>query len=362
MATGPITRQGSSTGKIADYSAYTRFKPEEVVAPKSEGPKTFKFPLDDVSAGNFWTKLTVNSWVPVPPREEVVDKQAHKLNRYHIANIWLPMPLNLGTTYNQNFTETDDMLMNRGTGIDVTSLKGAGSTFMNQLTAIGGQLKQELSTAVASAVNVNNSGKMNLGSIVNQMMGLVYDGAQLREHTLSWKMTPKSKEEQARIAQVVFALKKYSAPIIMDPRGGEVNHEASVKAHEEATKEIADFTQKIGQLNLAGETQFAEILKKQRQAVLEALEAKEAIQDSMRNIGRLGIPATINVEFWFGDAINPNLFQIKDSFITSVEVNYTPEGGWNAYKDGAPIATQLTITFKENAVLSQKDIYGSGGY
>ncbi len=363
MAAGPITVQKSANRQIADYSAYARFKSEEVLYPDNPpGPKTFKFPLDDVSAGNFWTKLVVNSWVPVRPAEELVDKQGHKLNRYHIANIWLPMPEGLSTKYDQSFSETDDMLMNRGTGFDVTSWSGAGATIMNQFKAIGAQMGQELTKTVASAVNVNNSGKMNLGSIVNQMMGLVYDGAQLREHTLSWKMTPKSKEEQARIAQVVFALKKYSAPIIMDPRGGDVNHETSVKASEEATKEIADFTQKIGQLNLAGETQFAEILKKQRQAVLEALEAKEAIQDSMRNIGRLGIPATINAEFWFGDAVNPNLFQIKDSFIEQVDVNYTPEGGWNAYKDGAPIATQLTITFKENAVLSQKDIYGSGGY
>ncbi len=359
MATGPITVQKSAYRQNADYSAYARFNTEEVLYPNNPpGPKTFKFPLDDVSAGNFWTKLTVNSWVPVPPREEVVDKQAHKLNRYHIANIWLPMPLNLGTTYNQNFTETDDMLMNRGTGIDVTSLKGAGSTFMNQLTAIGGQLKQELSTAVASAVNVNNSGKMNLGSIVNQMMGLVYDGAQLREHTLSWKMTPKSKEEQARIAQVVFALKKYSAPIIMNPKGGEVNHETSRQALEKATKEVA--AEVAGMAREFGIARaFLPAIERQ---MLADLEAKEAIQDSMRNIGRLGIPATINAEFWFGDAVNPNLFQIKDSFITSVAVNYTPSGGWNAYKDGAPIETELTLTLKENAIISQQDIHASGGY
>ncbi len=85
--------------------------------------------------------------------------------------------------------------------------------------------------------------------------------------------------------------------------------------------------------------------------------------DSMRNIGRLGIPATINAEFWFGNAINPNLFQIKDSFITSVAINYTPSAqGWNAYRDGAPIETELSITLKENAILSQKDIHATGGY
>jgi hypothetical protein len=297
----------------------------------------------------------------VRPADELVDKQGHKLNRYHIANIWLPMPEGLSTKYDQSFSETDDMLMNRGTGFDVTSWSGAGATIMNQFKAIGAQLGQEVTKGVASAVNVNNSGKMNLGSVVNQMQGLVYDGATLREHSLSWKMIPKSEEEQAAISTVIFALKKYSAPIIMDPRGGEVNHETSRKALEEATKEVAaDVTKEMRKLGKAGANwRLAAQMEKQK---LADLEAAEAIQDSMRNIGRLGIPATINAEFWFGDAINPNLFQIKDSFITSVEVNYTPEGGWNAYKDGAPIATQLTVTLKENAVLSQKDIHSSGGY
>ena len=53
----------------------------------------------------------------------------------------------------------------------------------------------ELYSWGSSIMDVNNSGKMNLGSVMNQHMGLVYDGASLRKHTLSWKMTPKSKVE-----------------------------------------------------------------------------------------------------------------------------------------------------------------------
>jgi len=352
MATAPITVQGSSTGKNPNFSTYAQHKPVEVVTPVPPGPKTFKFPLDDVSAGNFWTKLAVNSWVPVRPAEELVDKQGHKLNREHIANIWLPMPGQLSTAYNQTYTETDDMMVNRGTGIDdVSTLKGFASTFWNQAKAVGAQGLQEGATFVSSIANINNSGKMTMGSVMNQMMGLVYDGASLRKHSLSWRMTPKNKEEQAAISQVVFALKSYSAPIIMGPLGGEVNHATSVKALEEKTKEVADADRLA-----AGGAAMGDGLGFLNDQV-------EAIQDSMRNIGRLGIPATINAEFWFGNAINPNLFQIKDSFITSVAINYTPSAqGWNAYRDGAPIETELSISLKENAILSQKDIHASGGY
>jgi hypothetical protein len=93
-----------------------------------------------------------------------------------------------------------------------------------------------------------------------------------------------------------------------------------------------------------------------------ATSALEGATDSLRNIGRLGIPVTVNVEFWYGPQINPHLFQIKDSFIQSVEVNYTPTGVWNAYEDGAPIETQLTVALKENAIITQSDIQQSGGF
>ena len=365
----PISVQGSSTGKIADYDTYAQFKPKEVVKSASPGPTTFKFPLDDVSAGNFWTRLIVNSWVPTRPTSELVDKQGHKLSRYLIANIWLPMPLQLSTAYNQNFSETDNMMMNRGSGIsDMSTLKGFGETFWNQGKAAGAGMMNEGAEFVASIVNVNNSGKMNLGSIMNQQMGLVYDGAALRSHSLSWKMTPKSKEEQAAISKVVFALKKYSAPIIMGPLGGEVNHGTSVEALEVATERVMesgmDFLNAVrhgaAHLNADARADADNEYLLNPQPKVKENPADDL--DSMRNIGRLGIPATINAEFWFGDAVNPNLFQIKDSFITSVEVNYTPSGTWNAYKDGAPIETQLSITLKENAVISQQDIHKSGGY
>ena len=374
--TSPISIQGSSTGKVPDFDTYAQFKPMAEVTPVSEGPKTFKFPLDDVSAGNFWTRLIVNSWVPVRPKEELVEKQGHKLTRYHIANIWLPMPSELGTSYKQTFTESDNMMLNRGAGLDVGSISGALDTLWAQTKAIGSAITNELTDKVASIANMNNSGKMNLGSIMNQHMGLVYDGANLRQHTFTWKMIPKSAEEQAKIAQIVFALKSYSAPIIMGPLGGEVNYATAKDALEAKTAEVnnaadAMMIEKYGKVPVRGggyvgrqkREKQKQILQKLRETPTNPWPNRAGVDfDSMRNIGRLGIPATVKVEFWFGDAINPNLFQIKDSFIESVDVNYTPESGWNAYKDGAPITTEVKITIKENAVISQQDIFSVGGY
>ena len=363
----PISVQGASTGKVPDFETYAQqFTPDEVVAPKSEGPKTFKFPNDDVTAGNFWTRLIVNSWVPVRPREELVDKQGHKLKRYHIANIWLPMPLVLGTAYNQTYTESDNMMVNRGSNNwdswDAKSQTGWMSTFAKQAEARGRGAMNEGYDFITSLMNVNNSGKMAVGSVMNQQMGLVYDGAALRTHSFSWRMTPKSKEEQEAISTIVFALKSYAAPIIMGQMGGDVNHYTAKDKLEAKTAEVnntsdAMMIEKYGDLSEMGlddRLEHYDILQKLRTPVGDF--------DSMRNIGRLGIPATVNVEFWFGDAVNPNLFMIKDSFITAVEVNYTPTGTWNAYKDGSAIQTQVTLSLKENVVVAQHDIHAAGGY
>ena len=364
----PISVQGASTGKVPDFETYAQqFTPDEVVAPKSEGPKTFKFPNDDVTAGNFWTRLIVNSWVPVRPREELVDKQGHKLTRYHIANIWLPMPLVLGTAYNQTYTESDNMMVNRGSNnwdswSQESQTRGWMDTFAKQAEARGRGATNEGYDFITSLMNVNNSGKMAVGSVMNQQMGLVYDGAALRSHTFSWRMTPRSKEEQEAISTIVFALKSYAAPIIMGPLGGEVNHYTAKDKLEAKTAEVNNASDRMMIEKYGGvydaNRPFDNL---ERYNVLQELRAEKDF-DSMRNIGRLGIPATVNVEFWFGDAVNPNLFMIKDSFITAVEVNYTPTGTWNAYKDGSAIQTQVTLSLKENVVVAQHDIHAAGGY
>ena len=334
---GYISRgAGKGAGKGL-YDTAETFAPTPVKIDRKMGaPDYWKFPLDDVSAGNFWTRLIVNSWVPTNPPKEGVPHQGHKLKTYLLANIWLPMPLTLNTAYNQNYSETDNMMINRGSGMDFSSMKGVGSTFWEQGKAAVAGAGNEGAEFVSSIASINNSGKMNLGSVMNQQMGLVYDGATLRSHSLSWRMTPKNREEQDAIQKVCFALKKFSSPIVKGPLGGEVT--SSKDAHMASVEAIG-----------AAKTEEAEKIKSQ-------------IGDSMRNIGRLGIPATISAEFWYGDKVNPHLFRIKDSFITSVEVNYTPTGTWNAYEDGAPIETQITVNLKENAIVTAEDIKEAGGY
>ncbi|MBT6072470.1 MAG: baseplate tail-tube junction protein [Euryarchaeota archaeon] len=304
--------------------------PEAVLSPSTKRPQgavPFKFPLEPISAGNFWTKITVSSWAPKGVTAGVKG-QNHSLAGYHLADIWLPMPLTLGTGYNQNFSEAGDMMVNRAIGSG-DGVVGALEAALGTAKATGAQAGKEVVNVVENlGVSMNASAKMSHASVINQNQGLVYDGATLRSHTLSWRMTPKNEDEQTAITEIVNVLKAYASPAVAGFWGGkDTTEEAAAKA-----KAKKDSLQKASGDN----------------------------KEIFRKMGRLSIPPTVAVEFWYKDDINPFLFKIKDSFILSVEVNYTPTGTWNAYEDGAPVETQLTLNIKENSIVTHEEI--EGGY
>lgn len=294
---------------------------------RPQGAVPFKFPLEAISAGNFWTKITVSSWAAKGVTEGVMG-QNHSLGAYHLADIWLPMPLTLQTGYNQNFSEAGDMMVNRaiGSGDGVEGLLAAAVGTGKATAAQAG--KEVVNVVETLGVSMNASAKMSHASVINQNQGLVYDGATLRSHTLSWRMTPKNVPEQTAISEIVNVLKAYASPAVAGFWGGKDSvEEAAAKA--KAKKDMFK--------NPSGDN-----------------------KEIFRKMGRLSIPPTVAVEFWYKDDINPFLFKIKDSFILSVEVNYTPTGTWNAYEDGAPVETQLTINIKENSIVTHEEI--EGGY
>jgi|LWDU01.1.fsa_nt_gi hypothetical protein len=331
------------------YDIASTFSPDKSDQSISGGAEVFKFPLDDVSAGNFWTRLIINSWVPVIREGEPKTGTKSGLDKDGIANIWLPMPLGLTTTYNQNYSDTDNMMINRSSGahVGVKGLQGDVGNIVNRAAGASMGAANEIGGVLSDIANVNSSGKMGMGSIHNQQMGLVYDGAQLRSHSLAWRMIPKDRAEQKAIEIICLMFKKFAAPVVKGVGGGDVNSATSNAAHKDAVKKAkAAAGQATGQGGPPS----------------NATSILDGVGDNMRNIGRLGIPVTVNVEFWYGAARNEHLFQIKDSFITAVTVNYTPTGTWNAYEDGAPIETQLTVELKENAIITQGDIQQIGGY
>lgn len=66
-------------------------------------------------------------------------------------------------------------------------------------------------------------------------------------------------------------------------------------------------------------------------------------------------PSIFEPVFYFNGRENKKINRIAKSVITSVDVNYAPNG-FSTYDDGAPIQTQLTINFKEIELITRDKI------
>jgi len=83
---------------------------------------------------------------------------------------------------------------------------------------------------------------------------------------------------------------------------------------------------------------------------------KKNMLPSFGDGGFIGVPNIVRVTFMTGNSPNPYVSQFKPCAITNVSINYTPDGSWASYKGGAPVATNITINFKEMKMLFAEDI------
>jgi len=82
------------------------------------------------------------------------------------------------------------------------------------------------------------------------------------------------------------------------------------------------------------------------------------------------VPKIVKVTFMTGNSANQFVSQFKPCAVSNVSVNYTPDGSWATYKGvssstgmnvvGAPVATTLTLQFKELKMLFADDITVDG--
>lgn len=66
-------------------------------------------------------------------------------------------------------------------------------------------------------------------------------------------------------------------------------------------------------------------------------------------------PGTFEMEFYYNNAVNKTISRVGESVITSIDVNYAPNG-WSAHSDGAPVQTTLTMQFKELQLVDRTKI------
>ena len=172
-------------------------------------------------------------------------------------------------------------------------VKGNSSLNILGRSVIGSSLLNFLQQGV-TAESILSRGA---GLVPNNNLALLFNSPTLREFTFSWKMSPRSHEEAIRVNNILRFFKQGMAP-------------------------------KKGMKSKSGGASFF-----------------------------LGTPNIFDIHFktsrkkgeGYNQLFNRNdsVLRIKTCACTGAAVNYTPEGMWNAYEEGQPVAITLTLRFSE---------------
>jgi hypothetical protein len=158
-------------------------------------------------------------------------------------------------------------------------------------------------TGQGEGLQVNDVFSSTSGVVINPNTELLFQGFDLRTFTLTFKMVASTSKEATDIKKIITRFKKAMLPTI----------NSSTKYQDEGNA------------------------------------------NDSRNF--IGVPSLVIVDFMQGSSLNPYITQFKPCAITSLNVNYTPDGAYSTYYTGAPVAVILQLGFSETKLVYREDIY-----
>lgn len=161
------------------------------------------------------------------------------------------------------------------------------------------------------------------GVIFNPNTELLFQGFDLRNFTLTFKLVPRNDTEANMIEGILYTFKKAMLPSFST--GKELNS---------TTDEIANFSTGGLLSTVPGlSTIFAEIDSEGYKA------------------NYIKVPKLVKVNFMSGSGTNTHVPQYKMCALTQMDVNYTPDGVYATTKDGRMVAYQLSLNFQETKLI-----------
>lgn len=199
--------------------------------------------------------------------------------------------------------------------LNLTGIAGPGQDFASKIQAgvesIPGSLKAATFSAMTEAINKAAGANINLnqtlnavtGTIINPNVEMMYEAPKLRNFSLRFKMSPRSGTETSSIRKICNTFKKAMLPSFGGP------------------------------------------------AIFGAVEAANL----------LTVPPLCQVNFMKGSEIHPYMPKFKLCGITDVNINYTADGAYATFNDGAPVSTELTLSFLESKLVFSDEVEIDGG-
>lgn len=177
-----------------------------------------------------------------------------------------------------------------------TALNQAGPNAMNSL------IRKTISKITGESVSQNDLFSATRGVILNPNVELLFQGTDLRNLQLNYKLVPRNSTEAEKIKNIIDVFRKSMLP---------------------------SFAQN-GDIKLS--------------------EGTAASNNFIR------VPDVCKITFMRGGNRNPDVAQYKMCAITNVEVNYTPDGTYATYGDGTMVAYGLSLSFQETKLVFAEEV------
>ena len=249
------------------------------------------------------------------------------------GGIVLPMPQDLGNDIQQAWNGKQFSALGRA------AIAGsAGGNFAligNRVADIDGSITSTIASLQMSVLNKipGVGGNLDMNDITGSTRGIVlnpnaevlYDSAELREIGMTFKMIPRSQEEAKIIKNIVYMFRYASVPAW---GGNEPN----------------------GEWDSSNDTQI-NFKKKSNESGEKTTNDQAFGKDNF-----IRVPYLCQFRFMTGGNMNDKIEQFKPCAIRKVAVNYTSDGTYATYRDGEPVATELTLNFLESKLLFKADI------
>jgi hypothetical protein len=258
-----------------------------------------------------------------------------------LPNILLYMPEDITTGYgvqwaDKSFTNTATQLLRTAgpllkTGDFGTTVTSLGET----LKSTAGRLPSAVASLVADGINslpggVGGSVDLNdvlggaKGIVLNPNYELLFGGFGLREFNLNFKMAPRGKNEAQEIKKITQLIRYAMLPKYGKPKDLDLGADATVSDQDNIPENLPSGT---------------------------TLKKGDKVNDNY-----ISVPYLCRVKFMKGGVDHPYLPKYKMCVVNSMDIGYTPDGVFNTYDDGSPVATTMSISFSETKLVFGDEI------
>lgn len=151
-----------------------------------------------------------------------------QVNQILSSSIALPIPNNLADTFSIRVLSTE--LGSIGNAVkDMVSAAGEGNISIEGVlesakSAFAGQVARKAAAAFDSVGGTNTAKAIEVatGTVVNPRIALAFEGVDLKSHTFTWTLAPRSASESDRLRDIIRQIKKNALPSFNNTFGQKV--------------------------------------------------------------------------------------------------------------------------------------------